>query len=176
MTLFHLLFSSNFSLGYKFSVTSHKLNGHAIGPPREKNLSSGVCEQHRRRPSCASVQFDQRLCYLLIGKYHIQTCYKLKFNSKASLCSWAGRYEFHFFGNPEDRFCCDGAHIIQVFCTLFLCRLPCKQFGSRSGLIIKLLGNCDIILMVFLKQFVEKVILKKIPAPNKYSVTANAHG
>ena len=29
--------------------------------PRE-NLSSGVCEQHRRRPACASAQSDQRLC------------------------------------------------------------------------------------------------------------------
>ena len=28
--------------------------------PRE-NLSSGVCEQHRCRPACASAQFDQRL-------------------------------------------------------------------------------------------------------------------
>ena len=25
----------------------------------------GVCEQQRRRPSCASLQTDQRLCYLL---------------------------------------------------------------------------------------------------------------
>ena len=36
-----------------------------------KNLSSGVCEQQRRRPACPSAQSDQRLCYSLIGKYHI---------------------------------------------------------------------------------------------------------
>ena len=35
----------------------------------EENLSSGVCEQHRRRP--ASAQSVQRLCYLLFGKYHM---------------------------------------------------------------------------------------------------------
>ena len=28
------------------------------------NLSSGVCEQHRHRPACASAQTDQRLCYI----------------------------------------------------------------------------------------------------------------
>ena len=31
----------------------------------------GVCEQHRRRPACASAQPDQCLCYSLIEKYHI---------------------------------------------------------------------------------------------------------
>ena len=36
-----------------------------------ENLSSGVCEQHRRRPACASAQSDQRLCYSLNGKYHM---------------------------------------------------------------------------------------------------------
>ena len=36
-----------------------------------ENLSSGVCEQQRHRPACASAQSDQRLCYSLIGKYHI---------------------------------------------------------------------------------------------------------
>ena len=36
-----------------------------------ENLSSGVCEQHRRRPACASAQSDQRLCYSLFGKFHM---------------------------------------------------------------------------------------------------------
>ena len=36
-----------------------------------ENLSSGVCEQHRRRPACASVQSDQQLCYSRFEKYHI---------------------------------------------------------------------------------------------------------
>ena len=29
----------------------------------QENLSSGVCEQQRRRPACTSVQSDQRFCY-----------------------------------------------------------------------------------------------------------------
>ena len=36
-----------------------------------ENLSSGVCEQHRRRPACASAQTDLRLCYSLFGKFHM---------------------------------------------------------------------------------------------------------
>ena len=40
-----------------------------------ENLSSGACEQHRRRPACASAQSDQRLCYSLFEKYHMKTCY-----------------------------------------------------------------------------------------------------
>ena len=36
-----------------------------------ENLSSGVGEQHRRRTACAFSQSDQRLCYLLFGKYHV---------------------------------------------------------------------------------------------------------
>ena len=31
----------------------------------------GVCKQQRSRPACTYVQADQRLCYLLIVKYHI---------------------------------------------------------------------------------------------------------
>ena len=42
-----------------------------MGATSRENLSSGVCEQHRRRPACASVQFDQRLCYSLFGTYHM---------------------------------------------------------------------------------------------------------
>ena len=34
-----------------------------------ENLSLGVCEQHRRRPACASAQTDQRLCYSLGDDY-----------------------------------------------------------------------------------------------------------
>ena len=36
-----------------------------------QNLSSGACEQQRRRPACAYAQSDQRLCYPLIAMYHI---------------------------------------------------------------------------------------------------------
>ena len=37
----------------------------------QENLSSGVCEQQRRKPVCPSLQSDQRLFYSLIEKYHI---------------------------------------------------------------------------------------------------------
>ena len=36
-----------------------------------ENLSSGVCEQHRRRPACASAQTAQRLCYSLLELIHV---------------------------------------------------------------------------------------------------------
>ena len=36
-----------------------------------RDLSSGVFEQHRRRPACASPLFEQRLCYSVFGKYHM---------------------------------------------------------------------------------------------------------
>ena len=43
------------------------------------NLSSGGCEQHRRRPACASAQSDQRLCCSLFRKFHMLTCYGWNF-------------------------------------------------------------------------------------------------
>ena len=42
-----------------------------IWASRRENLSSGVCEQQRRRPACASAKTDQCLCYSLFGKYNI---------------------------------------------------------------------------------------------------------
>ena len=32
----------------------------------------------------------------------------------ATLCSCAGLFEYHFVGNPEDRFCCIKAHFIVI--------------------------------------------------------------
>ena len=69
-----------------------------------ENLSSRVCEQQRHRPACASTQFDQCPCNLLIGKYHNKTCNKPNFTILASLCSWAGWFGYDLFGNPKDRF------------------------------------------------------------------------
>ena len=45
-----------------------------------ENLSSGCCEQQRRRTACAYAQSDQRLCFSLFDKYHIQACHKRNFN------------------------------------------------------------------------------------------------
>ena len=77
------------------------------------------CEQHRRRPACAFAQSDQRLCYSRFRKYHIWDCYKRDFIFLAILCCWAGWFESHFVGHPEDRFCRDEAPIIlmQIWCT-----------------------------------------------------------
>ena len=52
-----------------------------------ETLSYDGCEQHRRRPAWAWTQSDQRLCFSLFEKYHIQTCCKQNFNFLASHCS-----------------------------------------------------------------------------------------
>ena len=54
----------------EYEIESIKMPGNIWASPREK--SSVVCEQQRRRPACAYAQSDQRLCYSLIVKYHIQ--------------------------------------------------------------------------------------------------------
>ena len=38
------------------------LGPYIFGANTQENLSSGVCEQHRRRPACESAQSDQHLC------------------------------------------------------------------------------------------------------------------
>ena len=38
---------------------------------RERKFDVVACEQQRRRPACASTQFDQRLCSSLILKFEI---------------------------------------------------------------------------------------------------------
>ena len=68
------------------TLTVSSLSGFIWALAREK-LSLGVCKQQRRRPDCTVVQSGQRLCYLLIEKYYIKTCYKLNFTILASLCS-----------------------------------------------------------------------------------------
>ena len=80
--------------------------------PTWENLSLVVCKQQRCRPACASAQSDQRLCYSLIWKYHIYTCYERNFHFPASLCNWAGWFESHFFGAPQDRFSRDETHMM----------------------------------------------------------------
>ena len=59
------------------------LKSHSGLDPRKPVF--GVCEQHRRRPACASAQPDQRLCCLLIAKYKTLTRYNSNFNFLASL-------------------------------------------------------------------------------------------
>ena len=59
----------------------------AIWASSRENLSLAVCQQQRHRPARASAQSDQRHCYSLIGKYHIEICLEENFYSLASLCS-----------------------------------------------------------------------------------------
>ena len=79
---------------------------------KRENQSSGVCEQHMRRPACASAQSDQRLCFSLFEKYHMCSWYRWNFNFLASLCSWEEWFETRFVGSPKDRFCRDEAHFV----------------------------------------------------------------
>ena len=51
-----------------------------ITRPQSEKTSSGVCEQHRRRPACASTQSDQRLCYSLSGEHSRHACSIQTFN------------------------------------------------------------------------------------------------
>ena len=53
------------------NILGRELSFRNIWASSRENLSSGVCEQHRRLPACASAQSDQRLCYSLFGMYHI---------------------------------------------------------------------------------------------------------
>ena len=94
----------------KVNVITTTLIFSIIWASTRENLSSVVCEQQRRRPTCASAQTDQRLCYSLFGKYHISTCYRQIFNLLASLIKLDRLVWIHFVGNPEDRFSCAKAH------------------------------------------------------------------
>ena len=56
------------------TALSQSLRAFAIGVNMGRdvrNLSSVVSVQQRRKPAYASAQSDQRLFYLLIGKYNI---------------------------------------------------------------------------------------------------------
>ena len=85
-----------------------------------KSVFGGFIEQQRSRPACTSMQTDQRLCYSLIGKYYIKTCYKRNFTILACLRSWAGWFWSHSVGNPEHRISPEEAQIIYSQCTRFL--------------------------------------------------------
>ena len=87
----HLMRFLSLSLIQSFCI--HELWCHMalvllIWASTQESLSLRVCRHLRHIPACASTQSDQRLCYSLIGKYHILTCYECNFNFLASLCSW----------------------------------------------------------------------------------------
>ena len=94
-----------------------------------ENMFLGNGEHNRRRPSCASAQSDQRLCYSLIEKYYMYTCYKRNFNFLASVCSLAGWFEFYFVWNLRR----------QVFSR----RGPIKREREREREIVASKQNCN---------------------------------
>ena len=94
------------------TVTSHILISSVKWASSWENLSLGVCEQHRRRPACASAQSYQHLCFSFFGKNHIKPCYRWNFSFLASLCRWGDRFETRFEGNREDSFSRDEAQMI----------------------------------------------------------------
>ena len=75
------------------------------------NLFSVVCEQQRHRPTCASAQSDQCLCYSLFGEHSRQACSIQNFIFLASLCRCGHWFEYHYVRNPVDGFSRDEAHI-----------------------------------------------------------------
>ena len=67
----------------------------------QENLSSGICKQQRRRPAFATGQTDQHLCFLLIGRNHLSTCYKRNFNFLPYLGGLEHWFGYVLVGNPE---------------------------------------------------------------------------
>ena len=68
-------------------------------------------QQRWHRSACASMQFDQRLCYSLPRLFNIASFYIRYFNPLASLCIWAGQFEFCLIEKPKDRLTHDKAHL-----------------------------------------------------------------
>ena len=66
------------------SIQADERVDNICGSTRE-NLSSGIFEQQRCRPAWACAQSDQHLNFLLIGKYHIKTCFEQNFTILANL-------------------------------------------------------------------------------------------
>ena len=70
-----LISSNTIMIGHQFVTAEHLSLGLGdllshLGLDARKPVFS-VCKQQGRRPACASTQADQRLCFSLIGKYHI---------------------------------------------------------------------------------------------------------
>ena len=67
MELF-IIVKLSLKLGSKFSIKYSDIGIFAktIWASTQENLSSGVCEEQRRRPACQSAQTDQLLLFLLL--------------------------------------------------------------------------------------------------------------
>ena len=124
-----------------------------------ENLSSGVCEQQRHRPACASAQSDQRLCFRFLESImsKLATCsfstillvyvaeqaglnLALSETPKTGFIATrpiSGKYGTVVFVNSACWVIFP--HLLTFFKINFLKKLFCeyyqsvKQFGSRSG-------------------------------------------
>ena len=98
-----------------------------------ENLSLGFLQ--------ISEQSDQRLCFALIRKYHILTCFERNFKILASLCSQAGWFESHFVRNPKHRLSPTGAHFIVVFLS-YSCQRPASlSYDGPNGSLFHFSGH-----------------------------------
>ena len=76
--------------------------GLLYGPPHEKTCLLGITTKAK---TSLRIHADWSLP-LFFAFWNNQN-----FNFLASLCSWGDWFEYHFVGNPEDRFCRVDAHI-----------------------------------------------------------------
>ena len=87
-------------------MDTYQLKNISYGPQHEKTCLRGFANNKDADQPFLSAQSDQHLCYLLIRKNHILTCYKQIFYFLASLSSCGDWFKSRFVGNPVDRFCC----------------------------------------------------------------------
>ena len=83
----------------------------SYGPRREKTCLRGFANNTGADQPAHPRSLISTFAIRFFGKYHMLTCYKWNFNFLASLCSWGDWFETRFFGNPEDRFSHDEAHM-----------------------------------------------------------------
>ena len=66
-----------------------------------ESVSYVICEQQRRRSTCASAQSDQRLCCSLLRWCNISRFYSRNFKTLASFCGCAGWFVSGLGGNSR---------------------------------------------------------------------------
>ena len=112
--------------------TDHKYS-YNMGLNARNPIFGGVCEQHRRRPACASAQSDQRLfirflesiiCKLAAGE--------ISFFKLVSIAEETGFKHSLSTPPPGDRFSHNEAHMIQNNLVFSEKKIP-KKKGNASG-------------------------------------------
>ena len=98
----------------------------------------GVCEQQRRRSSCASAQSDQRLCYSLSGEHRSQACSLQNFIFLPSLCSRGDWFESRFVGTFS---LVEVLIIADIFCITLYCHDSCVSINKWHIKILIILNS-----------------------------------